>query len=121
MLLLFPSSRNFGGEAEHHSGLLDLHAATLGHKKQRLQELEATSYYGRLIWKIEDFGNRREAEVKGQVPCLKRVPFQTGRCGYKMASNHCSMLSCEGLHLLYFGAITSLVLEGFSKDAIRII
>ncbi|XP_039671673.1 TNF receptor-associated factor 5 isoform X2 [Perca fluviatilis] len=75
-----------GEKLKHHSGLLDLHAATLGHNKQRLQELEATSYDGRLIWKIEDFANRREAEVKGQPPCLSSVPFQTGRCGYKMAS-----------------------------------
>ncbi|XP_078128375.1 TNF receptor-associated factor 5 isoform X2 [Sander vitreus] len=75
-----------GENLKHHSGLLDLHAATLGHNKQRLQELEATSYDGRLIWKIKDFGNRREAEVKGQPPCLSSVPFQTGRCGYKMAS-----------------------------------
>ncbi|XP_031153005.1 TNF receptor-associated factor 5 [Sander lucioperca] len=75
-----------GETLKHHSGLLDHHDTTLGHNKQRLQELEATSYDGRLIWKIEDFANRREAEVKGQPPCLMSVPFQTGRCGYKMAS-----------------------------------
>lgn len=71
---------------KHHSGLLDLHAAQLRHNKQRLQELEATSFDGKLIWKIEDFGNRREAEVKGQPPCLSSVPFHTGRCSYKMAA-----------------------------------
>ena len=71
---------------KHHSGLLDLHAAQLRHNKQRLQELEATSFDGKLIWKIEDFRNRKEAEVKGQPPCLSSVPFHTGRCSYKMAT-----------------------------------
>ncbi|XP_049899692.1 TNF receptor-associated factor 5 isoform X2 [Epinephelus moara] len=71
---------------KHHSGLLDLHAAQLSRNKQHLQELEATSYDGKLIWKIEDVRKRREAEVKGQPPCLSSVPFHTGRCGYKMAA-----------------------------------
>ncbi|XP_047433495.1 TNF receptor-associated factor 5 [Mugil cephalus] len=70
---------------KRHSGLLDLHAAQLNLNKQHLQELEATSYDGRLIWKIQDFKKRREAEVKGQSPCLSSVPFHIGRCGYKMA------------------------------------
>ncbi|XP_074485892.1 TNF receptor-associated factor 5 isoform X1 [Sebastes fasciatus] len=71
---------------KHHSGLLDLHAAQLSSNKQHLQELEATSYDGKLIWKIKDFRSRREAEVKGEVPCLSSVPFHTGCCGYKMAT-----------------------------------
>ncbi|KAM6940971.1 TNF receptor-associated factor 5 [Lycodopsis pacificus] len=71
---------------KQHSGLLDLHAAQLCRNEQHLQELQATSYDGKLIWKIEDFGSRREAEVNGQQPCLSSVPFHTGTCGYKMAS-----------------------------------
>ncbi|TKS67918.1 TNF receptor-associated factor 5 [Collichthys lucidus] len=51
---------------KRHSGLLDLHAAQLHRNKQHLQELEATSYDGRLIWKIDDFSRRRDAEVRGQ-------------------------------------------------------
>uniref|UniRef100_UPI0037E98B03 TNF receptor-associated factor 5 isoform X2 n=1 Tax=Semicossyphus pulcher TaxID=241346 RepID=UPI0037E98B03 len=70
---------------KHHSGLLKLHTDQLSHNEQHLQELEATSYDGKLIWKIDNFRNRREAEVKGQLPCLSSVPFHTGRCGYKMA------------------------------------
>lgn len=70
---------------KRHSGLLDLHAAQLSLNKQHLQELEATSYDGRLIWKIDDFKKKREAEAKGQPPCLSSVPFHIGRCGYKMA------------------------------------
>nr|WMV84500.1 TNF receptor-associated factor 5 transcript variant 1 [Larimichthys crocea] len=71
---------------KRHSGLLDLHAAQLHRNKQHLQELEATSYDGRLIWKIDDFSRRRDAEVRGQPPSLSSVPFHTGRCGYKMAA-----------------------------------
>uniref|UniRef100_A0A3Q3MW60 TNF receptor-associated factor n=1 Tax=Mastacembelus armatus TaxID=205130 RepID=A0A3Q3MW60_9TELE len=70
---------------KRHSGLLDLHAVQLSQNKQHLQELEATSYDGKLIWKIQEFRKKREAEVKGQPPCLSSVPFHTGRCGYKMA------------------------------------
>ncbi|KAG8014910.1 TNF receptor-associated factor 5 [Nibea albiflora] len=71
---------------KRHSGLLDLHAAQLHRNKEHLQELEATSYDGRLIWKIDDFRKRRDAEVRGQPPCLSSVPFHSGRCGYKMAA-----------------------------------
>nr|XP_020475958.1 TNF receptor-associated factor 5-like [Monopterus albus] len=74
---------NLEENLKHHSGLLDLHATQLSHNKQHLQELEATSYDGKLIWKIQDFGKRKEAEVKGQPPCLSSCP--PGRCGYKMA------------------------------------
>ncbi|KAG7460558.1 TNF receptor-associated factor 5-like, partial [Solea senegalensis] len=68
-----------------HSCLLDLHEAQLSCNKQRLQELEATSYDGKLIWKIQDFRRKRDAEVRGQTPCLSSVSFHAGRCGYKMA------------------------------------
>ncbi|KAM3624350.1 uncharacterized protein V6R79_022287 [Siganus canaliculatus] len=71
---------------KQHSGLLDLHTAQLNRNKQHLQELEATSYDGKLIWKIDDFQKRCEAEARGQPPCLSSVPFHTGRCGYKMAA-----------------------------------
>ncbi len=71
---------------KHHSSLLDLHAAQLSRNKQHLQELEATSYDGKLIWKIEDFRKKKEDEARGQPPCLSSVPFYTGRCGYKMAA-----------------------------------
>ncbi|KAK1886452.1 TNF receptor-associated factor 5 [Dissostichus eleginoides] len=71
---------------KRHSGLLDIHATQLRTHREHLQELEATSHDGKLIWKIEDFRNKREAEVKGHPPCLSSVPFHTGPCGYKMAS-----------------------------------
>ncbi|XP_068582927.1 TNF receptor-associated factor 5 [Cebidichthys violaceus] len=71
---------------KHHSGLLDLHAAQLCRNERHLQELQATSYDGKLIWKIDDFRTRREDEVGGQRLCLSSVPFHTGTCGYKMAS-----------------------------------
>ncbi|KAM6939644.1 TNF receptor-associated factor 5 [Xenentodon cancila] len=68
-----------------HSGLLDLHAAQLNLNKQHLQELEVTSYDGRLIWKIDDFQKKKEVEGRGELPCLTSMPFHTGRSGYKMA------------------------------------
>uniref|UniRef100_A0A667XUQ9 TNF receptor-associated factor n=1 Tax=Myripristis murdjan TaxID=586833 RepID=A0A667XUQ9_9TELE len=71
---------------KRHSGLLDLHTAQLEHNKEHLRELEATCFDGRLIWKIQDFKKKKEAESRGQQPCLSSVPFHTGRCGYKMAA-----------------------------------
>ncbi|XP_061582145.1 TNF receptor-associated factor 5 isoform X2 [Cololabis saira] len=68
-----------------HSGLLDIHVAQLNLNKQHLQELEVTSYDGRLIWKIDDFQKKKEASAREQLPCLTSTPFHTGRCGYKMA------------------------------------
>lgn len=81
----FLPSGSLEEKLKHHSGLLELHAAQLNHNKHHLQELEATSYDGKLIWKIQDFQERRVAEASGQVPCLTSVPFHTGCCGYKMA------------------------------------
>lgn len=71
---------------KHQSDLLEFHGTQLTRNTQHLRELEATSYNGTLIWKIEDFRTRREAEVRGQPPCLSSVPFYSGRCGYKMAA-----------------------------------
>lgn len=70
----------------HHSALFGLHTAQLSRNQQHLRELGVTSHDGQLIWKIEDFRNRREAEAGGQLPCLSSAPFHTGRCGYKMAA-----------------------------------
>nr|XP_020514021.1 TNF receptor-associated factor 5-like [Labrus bergylta]XP_020514022.1 TNF receptor-associated factor 5-like [Labrus bergylta]XP_020514023.1 TNF receptor-associated factor 5-like [Labrus bergylta]XP_020514024.1 TNF receptor-associated factor 5-like [Labrus bergylta] len=69
-----------------HSSVLELHATQLSCNKQHLQELEATSHDGKLIWKIDGFRKRSEDEAKGQPPCLTSSPFHTGRCGYKMAA-----------------------------------
>lgn len=80
----------------HHSGLFDLHTAQLSRNQQHLRELEVTSYDGKLIWKIEDFRNRREAEAGGQLPCLSSAPFHTGRCGYKMGTKVYLMGDGEG-------------------------
>uniref|UniRef100_G3Q7M3 TNF receptor-associated factor n=1 Tax=Gasterosteus aculeatus TaxID=69293 RepID=G3Q7M3_GASAC len=73
-------------DLKQHSGLLDLHAAQLGGNERHLRELGGASFDGRLIWKIDDFTNRREAEVRGRPPCLSSVPFHAGTCGYKLAS-----------------------------------
>ncbi|XP_034535361.1 TNF receptor-associated factor 5-like [Notolabrus celidotus] len=71
---------------QHHSSLLELHTSQLSRNEQQLQELGSTSYDGKLIWKVDGFRRKKEAEVKGQPPCLTSVPFHTGSCGYKMAA-----------------------------------
>ncbi|XP_029014083.1 TNF receptor-associated factor 5 [Betta splendens] len=73
-------------KVKRQSGLLELHAAQLSHSKQHLQELEATCYDGKMIWKIQNFRKRQEAEARGLAPCLTSAPFHTGCCGYKLAA-----------------------------------
>ncbi|XP_037327880.2 TNF receptor-associated factor 5 isoform X1 [Pungitius pungitius] len=73
-------------DLKQHSGLLHLHAARLSANRRHLRELGAASFGGRLVWKIDDFGSRREAEVRGQPPCLSSVPFHAGTCGYNLAA-----------------------------------
>ncbi|KAM6972483.1 TNF receptor-associated factor 5 [Aplochiton taeniatus] len=69
---------------KRHSLLLDIHSTQLGRHEERFSELEATSYDGRLIWKVDNVHQRRQAEVRGQPACLNSAPFHTGRCGYKL-------------------------------------
>uniref|UniRef100_A0A4W5R4G6 TNF receptor-associated factor n=1 Tax=Hucho hucho TaxID=62062 RepID=A0A4W5R4G6_9TELE len=69
-----------------HSRLLSIHTAQLECNEEHFRELESTSYDGKLIWKLRDYRKRKEAEARGQAPCLSSAPFHTGRNGYKMAA-----------------------------------
>jgi len=50
----------------------------------KLQLLEATSYDGNMIWKIDNFEKKRQDEISGKSPSLYSPPFYTSRFGYKM-------------------------------------
>ncbi|KAJ8392367.1 hypothetical protein AAFF_G00074920 [Aldrovandia affinis] len=69
-----------------HSRLLNIHVDQLQRNDERFQELESTSYNGKLIWKIRDYHKRKEAAVSGHAPLILSAPFYTGRSGYKLSA-----------------------------------
>ncbi|KAG7492903.1 hypothetical protein MATL_G00019810 [Megalops atlanticus] len=65
-----------------HTRLLNIHVDQLQRNEERFQELESTSYNGKLIWKIREY-QKKKKEV---TPFLISVPFYTGRSGYKLCA-----------------------------------
>jgi len=49
----------------------------------RLQILENTHYDGNLLWKIDDFRNRRQQTLAGDIHALHSAPCYTSEYGYK--------------------------------------
>jgi len=68
---------------ENQLALQDVQIAELNLK---LQLLEATSYDGKMIWKIDNFEKRRQDAIMGKSPSLYSPPFYTSRFGYKMCA-----------------------------------
>eukprot|EP00794_Sanderia_malayensis_P014087 gene14087-15559_t len=68
---------------ENQLALQDVQMAELNLK---LQLLEATSYNGTLIWKIDNYQRRKQDAVMGKTPSLYSPPFYTSRFGYKMCA-----------------------------------
>jgi len=68
---------------ENQLALQDLQIAELNLK---LQLMEATSYDGKMIWKIDNFEKRRQDAIMGKSPFLYSPPFYTSRFGYKMCA-----------------------------------
>lgn len=68
---------------ENQLALQDVQMAELDLK---LQLLEATSYDGVLIWKIDNYKRRKHDAVTGKTPSLYSPPFYTSRFGYKMCA-----------------------------------
>ncbi|XP_061087554.1 TNF receptor-associated factor 5 isoform X1 [Conger conger] len=77
-----------------HSRLLDIHVDQLQRNEERFQELESTSYTGKLIWKIRDYQKRKEAASRGHAPVMLSSAFYTGRSGYKLSAR--AYLSGDG-------------------------
>nr|XP_015217995.1 PREDICTED: TNF receptor-associated factor 5 [Lepisosteus oculatus]XP_015217996.1 PREDICTED: TNF receptor-associated factor 5 [Lepisosteus oculatus] len=71
---------------KRHSRLLNIHMEQLNLNDERFRQLEATSYNGKLIWKIQDFQKRKEAAAEGRAPSMFSMPFYTSRSGYKLCA-----------------------------------
>ena len=61
--------------------VMDVQLAELNLK---LQLMEASSYDGCLVWRIDNFNRRREDAITGKTPSLYSPPFFTSRFGYKL-------------------------------------
>lgn len=64
---------------------------TLGQKElivaeleTRMQESELSTYDGVFIWKISEFGKKRQDAINGRCPAMFSPPFYTNKYGYKM-------------------------------------
>ena len=90
--------------AEHQ---LTLHEIQLSEQDMQIQMLEATSYNGDYVWKIDHYSRRYDEAVSGQTPSIYSPPFYVGRFGYKV----CARLypngdgSGKGTHMSIFFAI----------------
>ena len=93
-------SRNFGSQIGPQSeGLsscerrldrtehqLALHDIQLAEHDIKVQMLEATSYDGTYLWKIDDWARRFQDSVSNKTPSIYSPPFFIGRFGYKVCA-----------------------------------
>ena len=90
--------------AEHQ---LNLHEIQLSEQDEQIQMLEATSYNGVYVWKIDHFRRRYDEAISGRTPSIYSPPFYVGRFGYKV----CARLypngdgNGEGTHMSLFFVI----------------
>lgn len=65
---------------------LALHDIQLAEHDLKIQMLEATSYNGTYIWKIDEFSRRNHEGIIGKTPSIYSPPFYVGRYGYKVCA-----------------------------------
>ena len=65
---------------------LALHDIQLSDQEMQIQMLEATSYNGTYIWKIDRYSLRFQEAVAGKTLSIYSPPFYVGRFGYKVCA-----------------------------------
>ena len=65
---------------------LALHEIQLSEQDLQIQILEATSYNGLYVWKIDHYSRRFQEAVSGRTPSIYSPPFYVGRFGYKVCA-----------------------------------
>lgn len=65
---------------------LALHDVNLAEQDIKIQMLEATSYDGMYIWKIDAWPKRLQEAKNGRTPSIYSPPFYVGRFGYKVCA-----------------------------------
>ena len=69
--------------AEHQ---MALHEIQLSEQDMQIQMLEATSYNGAYIWKIDHYSRRFQEAACGKTLSIYSPPFYVGRFGYKVCA-----------------------------------
>ena len=65
---------------------LALHEIQLSEQDMQIQMLEATSYNGTYVWKIDHYSHRFQEAVSGKTLSIYSPPFYVGRFGYKVCA-----------------------------------
>jgi len=65
---------------------LALHEIQLSEQDMQIQMLEATSYNGTYVWKIDYYSRRFQEAVSGKTLSIYSPPFYVGRFGYKVCA-----------------------------------
>ena len=71
---------------ERNEHQLTLHEIRLSEQDMKMQMLQATSYDGNFIWKIDNYSRRFQEAVSGKTPSIYSAPFYVGRFGYKVCA-----------------------------------
>lgn len=71
---------------DRHEHQLALHDINLAEQDIKIQMLEATSYEGMYIWKIDAWPKRLQEAKNGRTPSIYSPPFYVGRFGYKVCA-----------------------------------
>ena len=80
------SSRECERRLDRTEHQLALHEIQLSEQDMQIQMLEATSYNGTYIWKIDHYSRRFNEAVSGKTLSIYSPPFYVGRFGYKVCA-----------------------------------
>ena len=80
------SNRLCEGRLDRTEHQLALHEIQLSEQDMQIQMLEATSYNGTYIWKIDHYSHRFQEAVSGKTLSIYSPPFYIGRFGYKVCA-----------------------------------
>lgn len=80
------SSASAEARMDRHEHQLALHDVNLAEQDIKIQMLEATSYDGMYIWKIDAWPKRLQESKSGRTPSIYSPPFYVGRFGYKVCA-----------------------------------
>jgi len=80
------SSRECEGRLDRAEHQLALHEIQLSEQDMQIQMLEATSYNGTYIWKIDHYSRRVQEAISGKTLSIYSPPFYVGRFGYKVCA-----------------------------------
>ena len=65
---------------------LAMHEIQLSKQDLQVQILQATSYHGVYLWKIDQYSRRFQEAVSGKTSSIYSPPFYVGRFGYKVCA-----------------------------------